>query len=181
MRPILFVALAGCSAAFLAAQAPPAPPPTPKPAELFGGLGAHRHPIRTASPDAQKFFDQGFILLYGFNHDEAYRSFAKSAELDPSSPMPRWGMALALGANYNDPEPEIERLKKARAEVEKAVTLAASAPDNERAYAEALSVRYVADPVTADRAQIARDYATAMQRLSASYPDDLDAATLYAE
>jgi hypothetical protein len=182
MRPTLFAAaLAGCSAAFLAAQVPPAPPPTPRPEELFGGLGKHRHPIRTASPDAQKFFDQGFILLYGFNHDEAYRSFAKSAELDPSSPMPRWGMALALGANYNDPEPEVERLTKARAEVEKAVARAASAPDNERAYVEALSARYVADPAAADRARIARDYAAAMQRLSATYPDDLDAATLYAE
>lgn len=173
--------LAGFSAALLSAQAPPAPAPTPKPAELFSGLGSHRHPIRTASPEAQKFFDQGFVLLYGFNHEEAYRSFAKAAELDPSSPMPHWGMALSLGANYNDPEPEADRLKKARVEVEKALALAASAPDDERAYVEALSVRYVADPESADRAQLSRDYAAAMKRLSASYPDDLDAATLYAE
>lgn len=183
MRRMLLCALAGLSAAALLAQAPPPPPssPTPRPAELFTGMGSHRHPIRTASPEAQKFFDQGFVLLYGFNHEEAYRSFARAASLDPASPMPHWGMALALGANYNDPEPEVERLKKARAEVEKALALAAAAPDDERAYVEALSTRYVADPASADKATLSRDYAAAMKRLSTSYPDDLDAATLYAE
>ncbi len=148
---------------------------------LLSGLGAHRHPIRTSSAEAQKFFDQGVVLLYGFNHEEAYRSFERAAELDPKSPMPHWGMALVLGANYNDPEPEAERLKKARGEVEKALALSAGAAENERAYAEALSRRYVADPAAADRAQLARDYASAMHELSARYPDDLDAATLYAE
>jgi tetratricopeptide (TPR) repeat protein len=173
------LALAGsllCAAAI--AQAPPAP--TPKPAELLAGMGSHRHPIRTASPEAQKYFDQGVTLLFAFNHDEAYRSFERAAVLDPKSPMPHWGMALALGANYNDPEPEADRLKKAREEVEKALALAAAAQDNERAYVEALSRRYVADPA-ADRAALARDYAAAMKALSAHYPDDLDAATLYAE
>jgi tetratricopeptide (TPR) repeat protein len=173
------LALAGsllCAAAI--AQAPPAP--TPKPAELLAGMGSHRHPIRTASPEAQKYFDQGVTLLFAFNHDEAYRSFERAAVLDPKSPMPHWGMALALGANYNDPEPEADRLKKAREEVEKALALAATAQDNERAYVEALSRRYVAGPA-ADRPALARDYAAAMKALSAHYPDDLDAATLYAE
>ena len=95
--------------------------------------------------------------------------------------MPHWGMALVLGANYNDPEPEVERLKKARAEVDKALALSAGAPENERAYVDALSKRYVADPAAADKAQLARDYNAAMRELSARYPDDLDAATLYAE
>ncbi|HWZ86918.1 MAG TPA: hypothetical protein VN032_11995 [Thermoanaerobaculia bacterium] len=173
------LALAGsllCAAAI--AQAPPAP--TPKPAELLAGMGSHRHPIRTASPDAQKYFDQGVTLLFAFNHEEAYRSFERAAEIDPKSPMPHWGMALALGANYNDPEPEADRLRKAREEVEKALALAAAAQDNERAYVEALSRRYVADPA-ADRTALARDYAAAMKALTARYPDDLDAATLYAE
>ena len=109
-------------------------------------MGSHRHPIKTPSAEAQKYFDQGVTLLFGFNHEEAYRSFAQAAELDPKSPMPHWGMALALGANYNDTEPEADRLKKARAEVEAALALSAGAPENERAYVEALSVRYVADP-----------------------------------
>ena len=183
-RTVLALCLCG-SAAVLAGQTPPAPAPapapTPKPAELFAGMGSHRHPIRTSSAEAQKFFDQGVVLLYGFNHEEAFRSFERAAELDPKSPMPLWGMALALGANYNDPEPENDRLKKARAEVEKALALSADAPENERAYVEALAARYVADPASADKAQLARDYAAAMKALSARYPDDLDAATLYAE
>jgi tetratricopeptide (TPR) repeat protein len=169
----------GSLAAAVLAQTPAAPPE--KPPALLSGMGSHRHPIQTSSAQAQKYFDQGVTLLFGFNHEEAYRSFAKAAELDPKSPMPRWGMALALGANYNDPEPEADRLKKARAEVEMAVALSAGAPENERAYVDALSVRYVADPSRADRATLARDYAAAMKALSARYPDDLDAATMYAE
>ncbi|HTR01980.1 MAG TPA: hypothetical protein VMN82_02205, partial [Thermoanaerobaculia bacterium] len=180
-RFLLAAAAALAGAAALLAQEPAAPAPTPKPAELLSGMGSHRHPIQTSNAEAQKFFDQGFVLLYGFNHDEAFRSFARAAELDPKAPMPRWGMALALGANYNDPEPEVDRLKKARAEVEKAQALSASGAENERAYVEALSVRYVADPASADKAQLARDYAAAMRALSSTYPDDLDAATLYAE
>jgi tetratricopeptide (TPR) repeat protein len=181
MRRML-LGLLGMSALVLLAQTPPAPTPAPLSAEtLFSGMGAHRHPIRTSSPEAQKYFDQGVVLMFGFNHEEAYRSFARAAELDPRSPMPRWGMALVLGANYNDPEPEADRLKKARAEIERALELSAAAAENERAYVEALSRRYVADPSSADKAQLSRDYATAMRELSAKYPDDLDAATLYAE
>jgi tetratricopeptide (TPR) repeat protein len=177
-RILHFLAL-GSLAAVVFAQAPAAPPE--KPPALFPGMGSHRHPIQTPSAEAQKYFDQGVTLLFGFNHEEAYRSFAKAAELDPKSPMPHWGMALALGANYNDPEPEADRLKKARVEVEMAVALSAGAPENERAYAEALSARYVADPSNADKAKLARDYAAAMKALSTRYPDDLDAATMYAE
>jgi tetratricopeptide (TPR) repeat protein len=183
MRRTAFALCLGISAAFLRGQAPPeaAASATPKAAELFSGMGSHRHPIRTSSAETQKFFDQGVVLLYGFNHEEAFRSFERAAELDPKSPMPHWGMALALGANYNDPEPEADRLKKARAEVEKALALSPNAAENERAYVEALATRYVADPAAADRAQLSRDYAAAMKSLSTRYPDDLDAATLYAE
>ncbi len=152
-----------------------------KPPQLLTGMGSHRHPIQTPNAEAQKYFEQGMTLLFGFNHEEAYRSFARAAELDPKSPMPHWGMALALGANYNDEAPEADRLKKARAEVEAALALSAGSPENERAYVEALSVRYVADPAAADRAKLAHDYAAAMKALSARYPDDLDAATMYAE
>jgi hypothetical protein len=157
----------------------PAPAAAEKPATLFSEMGTHRHPISTSNPEAQKFFDQGIVLLYGFNHEEAIRSFARAAELDPKAAMPHWGMALALGSNYNEAAPD-ERLRKARVEVEKAVALSASAPPNERAYIEALTVRYSADPA-ADKAKLARDYHAAMKALSEKYPDDLDAATLYAE
>jgi len=181
MRRLVLAAAAFCAAHILYAQHAEMTPPPAKPVTLLSGMGAHTHPISTASPEAQKFFDQGVVLLFGFNHEEAIRAFEHASELDPKAAMPHWGEALALGANYNDPVPADERLKKARAEVEKALALSASGPDNERAYAEALAKRYVADPASSDKAQVHRDYAAAMKALSAAYPDDLDAATMYAE
>src|SRR5690348_18360199 len=83
-----------------------------KPAELLEGLGSHTHPIATQSALAQNFFDQGLALIYGFNHDEAARLFARAAELDSRSPMPHWGIALALGPNYNMPRSEERRVGK---------------------------------------------------------------------
>src|SRR6185436_17554608 len=116
-----------------------------KPIELLDGLGSHTHPIATKSALAQKFFDQGLALIFGFNHDEAARLFARAAELDPMSPMPHWGIALALGPNYNMP-PMPEREAKAWEAINKAVELSKTAPDNERAYVEALVMRYSKDP-----------------------------------
>ncbi|HKB09949.1 MAG TPA: hypothetical protein VKD69_04815 [Vicinamibacterales bacterium] len=72
-----------------------------KPAALMPALGRLHHPIATASAEAQKFFDQGLTFVYAFNHDEAIKSFRRAAELDPASPMPHWGVALALGPNIN--------------------------------------------------------------------------------
>jgi tetratricopeptide (TPR) repeat protein len=155
-------------------------PAEARPVTLFAELGTHRHPIATSSPEAQKFFDQGMVLLFGFNHEEAIRFFERASQLDPKAAMPHWGMAYGLGSNYNDPAPPEERLRKARVEVEKALALSAQGPANERAYIEALSVRYSADP-NADKAKLARDYHAAMKALSQKYPDDLDAATFYAE
>jgi tetratricopeptide (TPR) repeat protein len=141
------------------------------------GLGRIHHPIETRSPLAQKYFDQGLMLVYGFNHDEAVRSFEKAASLDPFAPMPLWGVALALGPNINlDVDPAKE--KAAFEAVQKARQL--KAPPNEKAYIEALAKRYSDDP-KADLKKLARDYADAMRELSMSYPDDLDAATLFAE
>lgn len=150
-----------------------------KPATLLEGLGNHSHPIQTNSELAQKFFDQGLALIYGFNHDEAARLFARAAELEPKSPMPHWGIALALGPNYNMPAMP-EREEKAWIAIEKAVKLSRQAPENERAYVEALVKRYSKDP-NADRKQLAVVYKDAMKSVMQSYPDDLDAATLYAE
>lgn len=150
-----------------------------KPAELLEGLGDHSHPIRTDVPLAQKFFDQGLALIYGFNHDEAARLFARAAELDAKSPMPHWGIALALGPNYNMP-PMPEREAMAWRAIEKAVELAPAAPAKERAYVEALVKRYSKDP-NEDRKGLAVKYRDAMREVMRRYPDDLDAATLYAE
>ncbi len=150
-----------------------------KPAELLEGLGFHVHPIATKSELAQQFFNQGIALIYGFNHDEAARLFARAAELDPQSPMPHWGIALALGPNYNMPAMP-EREEKAWKAIEKAVELAKTAPANERAYIDALVRRYSKNPED-DRKQLAVNYKDAMKQVMKQYPDDLDAATLYAE
>jgi hypothetical protein len=149
------------------------------PAQIFAGMGALHHPIATSSPDAQRFFDQGLTLIYAFNHDEAVRSFRRAAELDPKAAMPWWGISNALGPNYNDPA-NPERMKAAFDALQKAKSLAASGSENERAYIAALAARYSDDP-NADVKKMARDYANAMGELAKKYPDDLDAATIYAE
>ena len=155
------------------------PSPSTKPAELLEGLGNHSHPIATKSLPAQKFFDQGLALIYGFNHDEAARLFARAAELDPLSPMPHWGIALALGPNYNMPPMPVREALAWKA-IEAATALAANAPANEQAYVAALLRRYSKDP-NVDRKQLAVAYKDAMKEVMLADPDDLDAATLYAE
>jgi len=149
------------------------------PITLQPGMGNLHHPIASTSPEAQNFFDQGLTLIYGFNHGDAERSFRRAAELDPKSPMPWWGIALALGPNYNlDVDPERE--KAAYDAIQKALVLSANAPASEQAYVKALAARYTNDP-KADYHQLALAYRDAMRQLAASYPDDPDAVTLYAE
>jgi tetratricopeptide (TPR) repeat protein len=151
----------------------------PKPASLMTGLGSHHHPVATGNAEAQRFFDQGLTLVYAFNHEEAIRSFKRAAELDPQLAMAHWGIALALGPNINlDVDPARE--KAAYEAVRKALSMSAKAPENERAYIEALAKRYSIEP-GADLKRLAVDYKNAMGELSKRYPDDLDAATLYAE
>src|SRR6185295_16972544 len=134
---------------FLVTACSPAPPPpstsstttAPTSAGLIAGLGAHHHPIVTSNPEAQKWFDQGFALVFSFNHEEAVRSFQRAAELDPKAPMPWWGVAWALGPNYNldidDP-----RSKQASEAIAKAKALSAGGAGVEREYVEAMAVRY---------------------------------------
>lgn len=179
-KTTLAILAAALAAAFASAQHAGHTVPEPKPVALLPGMGSHHHPIRTSSKEAQQFFDQGMTLLFGFNHEESIRAFGKAAELDPKASMPHWGMALALGASYNDPAPAAERLQQARAEAERAVVLSVNGPENERAYIMALAARYSADP-NVDRQKLERDYHAAMKALSERYPDDMDAATLFAE
>jgi tetratricopeptide (TPR) repeat protein len=161
-----------------AQQSSPASPQA-KTVSLMPGLGDLHHPVFTKNPEAQKFFDQGLRLIYAFNHDEAARSFQHAAELDPTMAMAYWGIAEAVGPNYNDPANEPRR-KQAYDAIQKALQLSADAPVNERAYIEALAQRYADDP-NADLRQLAVNYANAMREVMKKYPDDLDAATLFAE
>ncbi len=150
-----------------------------KPATLMTGVGTLHHPVSTSNPEAQKFFDQGLCLIYDFNHDEAARSFQRSVELDPKLAMAYWGIAEAVGPNYNDPASE-ERFKQAHEAIQKAVQLSANASPSEQAYIQAMAKRFPADP-KADLKKAAEDYHEAMREVSKKYPDDLDAATLFAE
>ncbi|MGH9844816.1 MAG: hypothetical protein ACREEM_39370, partial [Blastocatellia bacterium] len=82
-----------------------------KPAAAMTGLGERRHPVTTRNAEAQRFFDQGLALVYAFNHDEAARSFRRAAELDPQLAMAWWGIALAVGPNYNEATVDAGRVK----------------------------------------------------------------------
>jgi hypothetical protein len=146
---------------------------------LIPGLGDVHHPVSTKNKEAQRFFDQGLKFVYGFNHDEARRSFQHAAELDPKLAMAHWGVALTLGPNYNLPV-DPEREKAGYDAVQRAVALKQNASEPEQAYIDALVFRYSNDP-KADLHALDRAYADAMRKLAARYPDDLDAATLFAE
>ena len=147
--------------------------------ELVTGLGDLHHPVSTQNPEAQKFFDQGLRFIYAFNHDEAARSFEHAAELDPKLAMAYWGVAEAVGPNYNDPA-DPDRYKKAHDAAQEAVDLSSGAAPSEQAYIQAMAKRFPADP-NSDLKKAAEDYRDAMRQVSRRFPDDLDAATLFAE
>jgi tetratricopeptide (TPR) repeat protein len=150
-----------------------------KPAATHENLGHLHHPIQTSSAEAQRLFDEGLTLDYGFNHREAIRRFERAAALDPKAAMPLWGIALAYGPNINQ-DIDSEREKLAFDAVQKAVAKASNAPENERAYIDALAKRYSGDP-KADFGQLSIAYASAMRGLARRYPDDIDAQALFAE
>jgi tetratricopeptide (TPR) repeat protein len=150
-----------------------------KPITIMPGLGDLHHPVSTKNAGAQEFFDQGLRLIYAFNHDEATRSFKKAAELDPHLAMAYWGIAEAVGPNYNDPASE-ERFKQAHESIQKAEELSRDASDAERGYISAMAKRFPADS-KADLRKAAEEYRDAMRQVAKNNPDDLDAATLFAE
>src|SRR5258706_5438713 len=150
-----------------------------KPIKLIKKIGNWHHPASTENDLAQHFFDQGFTLIYGFNHDAAIRSFKRALELDPNLVMAHWGIAYALGPNINlDVDPERE--KAAFSESQTALKMAANLAAEERDYIYALTNRYSDDP-KADLKSLQVNFKNAMRDLTRKYPDDLDAATLYAE
>jgi len=147
--------------------------PGEKPVALLPGLGNWRHPIATRNPEAQKFFDQGLVLVYGFNRPEALRSFRKAAELDPGAAMPWWGVAMALGPYLNmDMDPDVH-IKEACDAVSSGLGKAGISL-MEREWLEAAQAR------CPDFGEPAK-YVRAMKSLAAKHPDDPDAQTLYAE
>lgn len=149
--------------------------------EAYPGLGEHHLPITTANAEAQAFFDYGIGLLYGFNHDEAARYFRRAAELDPQAAMPYWGLALSIGPNYNDTVVDEVRARATYEAVQNAVQRVSRASDREQAYVAALARRYPSPNPASDWLGFHRDYSVAMRELVTRFPDDLDAATMYAE
>ncbi|MDQ4059748.1 MAG: hypothetical protein M3145_01385 [Pseudomonadota bacterium] len=160
---------------------PHAAPSNPDEADvpLWGNLGTLSYAIATSKPLAQRYFDQGLMLAYGFNHAEARRSFQAAQRIDPDCAMCFWGEALVLGPNINAPMEDAAR-EPALAALGQARKLAGRASEREQALIEALAARYSADP-SAERAALDQAYAAAMERVAARFPADLDIAVLYAE
>jgi tetratricopeptide (TPR) repeat protein len=161
------------------AALPPSAPSGADVAPLLGNLGNHRHAITTRAPLAQRYFDEGLNLMYGFNHAEAIRSFRDAATLDPACAMCYWGIAMALGPNINARMADTA-VPEAYAALQEALARAPSASAAEQAYIQALTARYGPEPV-ANRAPLDRAYADAMREVVRRFPDDLDAATFFAE
>lgn len=154
-------------------------------APLFEGMGAFHRPISTSSAAAQRYFDQGMVLAFGFNHAESIRSFRAAQKLDPDCAMCFWGEALATGPNINVTSKgkavmsDAERMA-ARAAIDAALARRGQANPMERRLIEALATRYNGDPAT-PRDPLDKAWAQAMREYVADYPDDHDAAAIYAE
>jgi tetratricopeptide (TPR) repeat protein len=152
-------------------------------AQLFDGLGTFHRKITTRSSLAQKYFDQGMRFIWAFNHDEATRSFAKAAMIDPECASCFWGVALTLGPNYNMPMMSSPRARVGWEAVRKAEANARRATPVERALIAAVGKRYrgsgEVDP--SNSKPLLAAYVQAMSKVAAKYPKDLDVRTMYAE
>ena len=139
---------------------------------LIEGLGTRSIRITTSSKLAQAYFDQGYRLAWGFNHDEALRAFRKAQALDPQCAMCYWGEAWALGPNINVPmEPKANTA--AVAAIEKARHFNLRASPRERALIAAMAARYSPE-AREDRAPLDAAYAAAMRKVVADYRDDVE-------
>ncbi|HEV7690676.1 MAG TPA: hypothetical protein VGO52_07640 [Hyphomonadaceae bacterium] len=154
-------------------------------APLFAGMGEYHRVIDTKDPAAQRYFDQGMMLAFGFNHAEAIRSFRAAQKLDPTCAMCFWGEALATGPNINvtakgkaimSKDEQVAAFKA----LEKAVSLEKGKPQVEQDLIQALTKRYAAQPVD-DRTQLDTAYAEALGGLVKTYPADDDIAAMYGE
>lgn len=149
-------------------------------AQLFEGLGSYTWPITTDSKEAQTYFNQGIAWMHAFNHDEAIRSFAKAAELDPDSAMAWWAISHCEGPNYNSPVMDEDRQERSWGALQEALARIDTALPIERALIEALTARYE-KPWPDDRAHLEKGYADALAQVWAQYPKNPNVGALYAE
>ncbi|MCK9605912.1 MAG: hypothetical protein M0R33_05615 [Methylomonas sp.] len=170
---LVFSSLSGCGSLTSNTE------PLAKPMPLFDNLGAHHYPVSTSVPDAQRYFDQGLILAFGFNHSEAARSFREAYRLDPDCALCYWGEALVLGPNINAPmDPSIA--PQAYKSVQESQALAKSATDKEQALISALAKRY-SKTAPVNRQSLDEAYAAAMRDVARHFPEDAVIAALFAE
>jgi tetratricopeptide (TPR) repeat protein len=148
--------------------------------QWFGGQGARHFPITTASADAQRWFDQGLTLCYGFNHAEAILSFGKAAAADPDCAMAWWGIAYAWGPHINNPEMNEEAIEQSHAAMTTAMQKLPNTSPLERMLIEALHHRY-AWPSPPDRTPLNQAYAAVMREVWRANPDNADVGALFAE
>jgi tetratricopeptide (TPR) repeat protein len=182
-RQRVFLLVAGCLLAAVVLgfspyfrRTPPHAPTEP----LFSGLGPHTRKVTTDSPLCQKYFDQGLAFLFGFNQDEAIRSFEAASQCDPDCAMAYWGIASASFEYMFNPSVDEVKVKTAFAALSRARSLESRAMPVEQAMIEALAVRYV-DPPPADRLPLDRAYYSALRRVWKDFPDDGDVASLAAQ
>ncbi len=150
-----------------------------KKAPLFEGLAGIDFKISTSSEEVQRYFNQGLMLAYGFNHAEAARSFHEAIRLDSACAMAFWGYAYVLGPNYNG-SMEDDNYQRAYDAVLKAQSLSGRSTPKEIALINALATRYEAQP-PADRSYLDIAYASSMKKVYNRYPADPDIGALYAE
>jgi len=163
----------------LACQIESLPPGAPTPT-LYEGFAGYHRAVGTSSDEAQRWFDQGLQLLYGFNHDEAIRSFQHAARIDPELAMAHWGEAYARGLHINNPQMSKVQSELAYAAAQRALAKIAQASPVEAALLRAVAERY-ATPVPEDRRHLDEAYAAAMEKVWQHYPTDADVGALYAE
>ena len=154
-------------------------------APLFSGMGSFHMPITTRDTDAQRYFDQGMVLAFGFNHAESIRSFRAAQTLDSDCAMCFWGEALATGPNINVTNNgkavmTPEERASARAAIDHALTLVDGVTPKERSWILALDKRYDGQRET-PRDPLDRAWADALSEMVDAYPDDMTVASVYAE
>ncbi len=154
-------------------------------APLFTGMGSVHMSITTRNTDAQRYFNQGMVLAFGFNHAESIRSFRAAQTLDPDCAMCFWGEALATGPNINVTNngkavmTSDERVS-ARAAIDRALTLVGGVSPKERSWILALDKRYDGQRET-PRDPLDHAWADSLAAMVGAYPDDMTVASLYAE
>ena len=140
--------------------------PGPSHLVISDGIGAAHWPIRTASPEAQRWFDYGLNLYHAFYHEEAKAAFKRAMALDPGCAMCAWGEALSLGETLNFPV-SAEQAAQALEVANKAAALAAGDDEKSRALIAALQARYSKDPKLGEGA-----FRRAMDDMARRWPDD---------